>query len=124
MTKHDKILIGIVLIFSLLGYLIFCIVNQDASSLLAEISVNGSVITKIDLNNPPSDRIINIPGPLGNSIIEVKPGAIRMKFSPCPDHHCMNTGWINRSGQVIACIPNRVIIKLLADKNPVDAISH
>ncbi|MDD3269281.1 MAG: NusG domain II-containing protein [Syntrophomonadaceae bacterium] len=124
MTKHDKYLLGILLVFLIFSYPVYFLVNREASSLTAEISVNGNTISRIDLNNPPPERLINITGPIGTSVAEVKPGAIRMKFSPCPDQYCMKTGWIDRPGQIIVCVPNRIIIKISPDKNPVDTISH
>jgi hypothetical protein len=124
MTKYDKILIWAVLTFAVFSYLIFFLVNQDKAPLTAQISVNGSTVAKIDLNSSRSNRLINISGHLGTSIVEVKPGAIRMKFSPCPDKYCMETGWIDQPGQIIACIPNRIIIKISPDKNSVDSTVH
>ena len=124
MTKNDKILIGIVLVISLLGYIGICFLNHDDSRLSAEISVAGSLFMIIDLNNPPANKTINIPGHMGDSIVQVKKGAIRMQFSPCPDHYCMKTGWIHHSGQTIACIPNKVIIKISSPQDPIDAVSH
>ncbi len=124
MTKCNKILIGVVLALSMLSYLIFFPVYREDAQLIAEISVDGNTVTKIDLNNPAPNRLINISGQLGTSVAEVKPGAIHMKFSPCPDRYCMKTGWIDRPGQVIACVPNRIIIKICSDKNSVDTISR
>ncbi|MEN6325455.1 MAG: NusG domain II-containing protein [Syntrophomonas sp.] len=124
MTKHDNVLIGTLLALSILSYLAFSIIHHEDNSLTAEISVNGNTVNRIDLNNPTNNRLINIPGPLGTSVAEVKPGAIRMKYSPCPDRYCMKTGWISRPGQVIACVPNRIIIKISPDNNSVDTISR
>lgn len=123
MIKPAKILI-IGLAFALLGYLIFFPVYQKEDPLIAEISVNGMTFTKIDLNTLVASQLIDIPGPIGTSVAEVKPGAIRMKYSPCPDHYCMQTGWINHPSQVIACVPNRIIITITPDKNSIDTISH
>jgi hypothetical protein len=123
MSKYDKILMGAVLALSLLSYLVLSPGSQGNAVLTAEISVNGSTVTTIDLTNP-APRLIDISGPLGTSVAEVKPGAILMKTSPCPDHYCMKTGWIDRPGQVIACVPNRIIIKISPQASQVDAISR
>lgn len=124
MTKYNKILIGSVLALAVLSYLIFFLVYRESAPLIAQISVNGTTVAQINLNSSRPNRLINISGPLGTSVVEVKPGAIRMKFSPCPDKCCMKTGWIDQPGQVIVCVPNRIIIKIFPDKNSVDNISH
>jgi hypothetical protein len=124
MTKSDKLLIGLVLALAIFSYLIYFMLYQGDSSLTAKIMVDGSIFTEIDLHHPIPNHCINIPGPLGTSIAEVKPGAIRMRSSPCSDHYCMETGWINRPGAVIVCVPNRIVIEITPDKNSIDTIAR
>jgi len=124
MTKSDKLLIGLVLALTILSYLFYVLLYQGDSSLTAKIVTDGSIFTEIDLNHPGANHCINIPGPLGTSVAEVRPGAIRMKSSPCPDHYCMEIGWINRPGAVIVCVPNRIVIEIIPDKNSVDTIAR
>lgn len=124
MTKHDKVLIVTILVFSLLSYLMFFTLNQKQTSSIAQISVNGKTVDKIHLDNSTPCQLINVSGPLGTSIAETKPGAVRMKSSPCPEHYCMETGWIDQPGAVIVCVPNRIVIEIIADKNSVDTIAR
>ncbi len=123
MSKSDKVLIIVIVVVSLLGYAIIRLQNRDEASLIAEISVDGRIVSQVNLNQPPSGNLIYISGPLGKSTAEVKAGAIRMKFSPCPDHYCMQTGWINRPGQAIVCVPNHIVIKISPDDSFPDTIS-
>lgn len=124
MTKSDKLLIGLILALAILFYLIYFLLYHVDSSLTAKITTNGIIFTEIDLHHPGPNHGINIPGPLGNSVAEVKPGAIRMKSSPCPDHYCTKTGWISRPGAVIICVPNQIVIEIVPDKNSVDTIAR
>lgn len=124
MTKHDKVLLVIILAFSCLSYIMFFAINEKQTSLTAQISVNGKTVSKIPLSSSTPCRLINVSGPLGTSLAEVRPGAIRMKSSPCPDHCCMETGWIDQPGAVIVCVPNRIVIEIIPDKNSVDAITR
>ncbi|ABI69251.1 NusG domain II-containing protein [Syntrophomonas wolfei] len=124
MNKANKILIGVVLALVLFSYWGFFLAYRENVPLTAVISVNGDIVVQLKLDESISKHFIKVPGPLGTSVVEVKPGAIRMKSSPCPGHYCTKTGWIDRPGQVVACIPNRVIIKISPDKESLDAISH
>ena len=124
MNKANKILIAVVLALVLFSYWGFFPAYRENVPLTAVISVNGDIVVQLKLDESISKHFIKVPGPLGTSVVEVKPGAIRMKSSPCPEHYCMKTGWIDRPGQVVACIPNRVIIKISPDKESLDAISH
>ena len=42
------------------------------------------------------------------------------------DEDCVRQGFISRSGQMIVCLPNRIVIKIESDKSAkddVDAVS-
>jgi hypothetical protein len=39
-------------------------------------------------------------------------GRIRFAAADCPDKVCVRTGWISRSGQIAACVPGHLIIKI------------
>jgi len=49
---------------------------------------------------------------LGRMLLEIKGGRIRVRESDCPRKICVNTGWIKTPGQVIACVPNKVLVEM------------
>jgi len=53
--------------------------------------------------------------------VEIRGGTVRVIDSPCPDKICIAAGAISRTGQFIACLPNRVSIALEGrDEPPTD----
>ncbi len=52
----------------------------------------------------------------GKIIIEIKQGRIRIRKSDCPRQICVNTGWIKTPGQVIVCVPNKILIEIKSEK--------
>lgn len=58
------------------------------------------------------NREISIPGPLGNTRIIVREGETYVEDSPCRDKLCIYFGRIARAGNWIACLPNRVFIRI------------
>ncbi len=44
--------------------------------------------------------------------IEVSRSRARVSHSNCPDHICVDTGWLELSGQTAVCMPNRVTLTL------------
>jgi hypothetical protein len=123
MTKHDKYLILVILFLAVIGFSLTYLASKPKIPLVAEISVDGKSMMKIDLNNTPEKRF-EITGYVGTSIVEVKKGAIRMAYSPCKDKYCQKTGWIRQPGQIIACMPNRVVIKTAPLQNSVNSVSY
>jgi len=125
MKKRDFILIIFIILIAGSGFgLTSLLNNKNNQPLLAEISVNGNILYQINLTNIRAAETYEIPGPIGKSLVEVKVGAVRMHYSPCPDEYCMKTGWIRNPGQTIACVPNRIIIQIKAPTNYVDSISR
>lgn len=58
------------------------------------------------------ERVVHVPGPLGETIVEIGGGRARVVFSPCRDQICVLAGWIERGGQWAACLPNRVFVTI------------
>jgi hypothetical protein len=56
--------------------------------------------------------VFAVPGPLGDTMIELKEGRARVLSSPCANQSCVSSGAIHAHGQWIACLPNRVMISL------------
>jgi len=62
---------------------------------------------------------------LGRMLLEIKGGRIRVRESDCPRKICVNTGWIKTPGQVIACVPNKVLVEIKSAGSPfLDAVVY
>ena len=69
------------------------------------------------------DATIPIDGLIGRSLLQVEDGRIRFTDSPCPGRYCVHTGWISRTGQVAACLPNGVVVEVEGGVREFDAIN-
>jgi hypothetical protein len=99
----------------------WALLHQHGSGDRALIYEDGNQIADIALN---SDRTIQVRGPLGISVIEVRNGKIRMAASPCPQQICVRMGQISRAHSSIVCVPNRIIIQIPAHHDSLDAITQ
>ena len=70
-----------------------------------------------------SDRQLDIAGPLGNSRIEITGGKARFISSPCMSKSCVHTGWLEHTGELAACLPNRISIQLRGRHPGFDAMN-
>lgn len=66
------------------------------------------------------ERTVSVLGPLGQTVIEIKDGDVRIIDSPCPNKTCLDT----RMGNTICCLPNRVLVTLEASDSEVDAYAY
>jgi hypothetical protein len=66
---------------------------------------------------------VNVSGPMGNTVIEIRSGSAFFSSSPCQNQTCVASGVIHLPGQWAACLPNRVMLFIGEgnNKNEVDA---
>jgi len=76
----------------------------------AVIQNEKGIVDKIDLNKSYDD--ISVTGPFGKTIINMSNGIIRIHSAACRNQICRHTGGISEAGQMIACAPNKVMIKI------------
>lgn len=61
-----------------------------------------------------SSRRVEVPGPLGVTVVELGPRGARIVSSPCPNHLCVRSGWVTVRHPLVACLPNRVAVRILS----------
>ncbi len=66
---------------------------------------------------------IEVPGPLGTTIVHIEGGIVRIADSPCKNKLCIAMGAISQDRQWIACLPNNVFVRIQggSDKDEPDA---
>src|SRR6056297_1026800 len=69
------------------------------------------------------DDTLEVRGHLGDSRIEIRDGRVRFVDSPCVGRYCVHSGWLSRSGQVAACLPNGVVIEVTGGDREFDAVT-
>ena len=58
------------------------------------------------------DRTITVQGDIGETVVKIEHGKVWIENAPCPHQLCKNMGKISRSGEIIVCIPNKLLIRI------------
>ena len=58
------------------------------------------------------DRTITVQGNIGETVVKIEHGKVWIESAPCPHQLCKNMGKISRSGEIIVCIPNKLLIRI------------
>lgn len=87
----------------------------------AIIRAGGKVFLEVDLGTP---RIVEVPGPLGQTRIEIQPGRARVAADPGPRQYCVRQGWLATAGAVAICAPNQVSLALAGRNADYDSLSY
>lgn len=78
-----------------------------------EISVDGNVFETLPLNK---DAEITIPGDGdGTNHLMIKDGTAYVDEASCPDRVCIHQGKIHQPGELIVCLPNKMIAKIVEE---------
>ena len=56
------------------------------------------------------NQIVTVPGPLGETHVEIQGGRVRVKADPSPRQLCVRQGWL-KPGEAAVCLPNRVSVE-------------
>lgn len=68
--------------------------------------------------------IRKLQGPMGASEVEIGSAGIRMRTSTCRFQRCVHRGWVRQQGDMIVCIPNRIVVTILGASASFDAVSR
>ena len=105
----------ILVAFSVFGF--FYVMSNEKSP-IAVIKNNGATLSQYQLIFA-KDQIVTINEHVK---IEIKNKKIRFLESDCPDQICVRTGYISKAGQSAACVPNKILIEIIGDKQEIDAV--
>lgn len=78
------------------------------------IRAGNQVVATYSLNQ---QRSLDVPGPLGISHIVIDRGRVRVASDPGIHQYCVKQGWLSRAGEIAMCLPNRVSVELLGERN-------
>ena len=105
----DLILAGIIFLTMFLAPLAFA--RQSTGIVTAVVTQDGSEIARIRLSGLADPLRVDYAGAYPGTVL-AENGHIRFEKAACPDHICVNTGWIANPGQTAACLPARVLLRL------------
>lgn len=106
MTKGDWLVALTLLGLSLAGMVL--VASAPAGSRVVAIA-DGQTRFTAALNQYQS---IDIDGPLGKSHLVIDEQGARITSSPCPRKICITMGPAKKSSDLIACVPNQILVRI------------
>ena len=117
-TTADKILVAALLILN--GWLFANWGTGFSKGDWVVVTVNQKETIRLSLN---ADQTTHVKGPLGLTEVEIKKGQARIVRSPCKNKVCIKSGYIRYADRLTACIPNRVVVRIVGKNHRgVDAV--
>lgn len=122
--KPLDIVVIVVLVFITLGSSAAAFINSNKSynNKYVEIEVKGKLYKKLPLDNSSNERI-QIDTDLGSNTIEITNGKVRILDADCPDKICIQDGSISKPGDILVCLPHKVVVNIKGQNSETDALS-
>lgn len=87
----------------------------------AVIRSGGKIFLEVALSR---DQNIEVPGPLGISVIAIKDRRVRIASDPSPRQYCVRQGWLQQAGEIALCLPNQVSVELTGSHKRYDSLNY
>ena len=119
-SRFDIVAILVVLALSAIGALVFSMLPAKGGE-IAEIYHNSQLVMTVNLSECAEEEFVL---PQNENVVfhTSSDGRIRFERSSCPDKICVNYGWLRRSGEVAACLPNGFVLKIVSPDAEHDTI--
>src|SRR5699024_11175945 len=91
-----------------------------------KIQVDGKDYKTIYFDPKITGKKLAIETEFGYNLVEINEEKVRVIEADCPDQLDVKQGYISKPGEVIVCLPNRLVIEIIGEKedDDVDSISH
>ena len=106
----------IVLAVAVAGF--FGMSRDTSQTKIVQILQNSQLIQEYPLDTEETIYVDD----MYHNVIEISDGKVAIVESDCPGEDCVHSGWINRAGRSIVCLPNKVEIRIVGITDDVDII--
>ena len=110
--KTDILVVAIILLVGVGAWLAYRRFTADKPA-VAEIYYGSELVQTVDLSTG-ENRTFSVPQDEHVIFHLYSDGSIAFESSDCPDKVCVRSGRLRRVGESAACLPNQLILKIVA----------
>lgn len=109
LTPLDRL---VVLLLLLAAGASFAFFGQRPKGRQVIVEQGGRVVFTAPLR---TDRTVALAGPHGETVVAIRHGHACIAAASCPNKVCMGMGEVSRQGELIACVPNGLLLRVEGD---------
>lgn len=117
MKKVDMIIGAVILIIAVgilgVGTYRSNVIKQNSNQLYADIYLEGTLYKSVPLCN--NEDTIEIETPYGRNVVKVHDDGVEMTEADCFDSICVKSGFMKNVGEIIVCLPHKVVVEIRGD---------
>ncbi len=107
--KKKDILLMIMVLFVAFAFYFYQEYSEKSAGNQVVVTVNGEEVGTYDLSE---DQTISINH--GSNILKIQDKKAQITEADCPDGLCVHQNPISRTNESIICLPNKVVVKIVA----------
>lgn len=124
MKKFDYLIIAFLLVISFIPEVVFLATRGRSLENYVVITVDGEKKKEIFFNTY-IEESFEVKTKYGTNVVEIKNGKVQIIEADCPDKICVKSKPIDHQGQMLVCLPHKVIVQILGIENQqLDAESY
>lgn len=119
--KFWLIILGVIVAVCVAGLVFLSLHRQPGA--MVRITQDGQQVGLYPLDEPRTLRYESDHG--GYNVVVIQDGTVRVSEADCPDQICVRKGATNQTADPIACLPNGLIVEVIAgeDTSQLDGVS-
>lgn len=109
-ARRDRLLLLSLCLLALFLLLLRGLLSSPSGGKRVVVSQDGAAVREYALSEDRTE-LITAPGG-GSNTLHIQGGSAWISGASCPDKLCEHSGKISRPGELIVCLPNRLIIQI------------
>ncbi len=122
MTFADRVVGITLLLISLLVILFQGFITSGEGIKHIDITVNGELYGRYEF----SDKVktVNVQTEFGENTVKINENSVWIEDASCPDKLDVKMGKIEKVGQMLVCLPNRLMVEISGNMDKVDKVTY
>ena len=122
MTRLDRRIFCVLIAASALAVLLTNVIFAGQAPKTVVVEVDGREYGRYSLNEK-NGKTLDVRTQFGYNKIEIVSGRARVLEADCPDRLDVRAGWISSAGEMLVCLPNRLMVRIEGEKE-VDGVAY
>lgn len=120
MKKKEIVVIGVIFVLAVMAALgVKVLQNMGSSDKEVLVKQNGVIIKRIPLNAKTEETFTFKQGALYNKVV-VENGEAHIESASCRDQICVHHPHVSKNGEVIVCLPNKLVVEIHSETEAVE----
>lgn len=115
-NKYDILLIAVIIILNMSLLLLSGKELSNSGNNIAYVYSNNELVGEYILSDG-YEKVFTVRADAGFNTIKIKDKSIWIEDADCPDKYCEKQGKISKDGEVIVCLPHKLVIKVVGNNN-------